>query len=80
MVIVIILIVFTSVASFYILGSESKVNVAEITVYTSLLNGSVDIINIEGHLLEDVPKIGIPKGDIIPGPEYVSVALHQDMI
>lgn len=79
LIIAIILILFALTASFYIVSREDKVKVTEITVHTRLQNGSVDIINIEGHLLEGVSKIGVPKGNLISDLGYVGVFLHQDM-
>lgn len=80
MVIVIIMLILVSIASFYVLGGEGNAKVAEIVVHTSIKNGSVDIVNIEAFPLEDVSRIGFPRGNMIIDSGSVSVNLNQDMI
>ena len=80
MVIIIIVLVLASVASFFVLGSEGNAKVVEIVVHTSIKNSSVDIVNIEAFPFEDVSRIGIPKGNIITDSGSVSVNINQNMI
>ncbi len=78
MLVVIILVIAALIGVFYFESTAKPAKVANINVLVEIApqNGSLRIANIEGNL-EDISKIGLPKGGLMEAPG-ITVSINQE--